>query len=176
MRISNFRSRFFDPAVRAAGLGHLHLTPHKLRHTAAWLAIASGADVNVIQTVLGPQVRAPDPRRLRPPLPRPPDKVSDKMDERRAMLLAKAKYGTVDAEREALKAKLAEARSMSSWTTVGARASAAGGDAGTGRFIGNITRTSAEPLNPVTLRDIEAVGMGDLTRSPEEPPDVSGRR
>lgn len=42
------------------------------------------------------------------------DEVSDKIDERRSMLLAKAKYGTVDAEREALKAKLAEARSMSS--------------------------------------------------------------
>lgn len=36
-----------------AGLGHLKVTPHKLRHTAASLAIASGADVNVVQTMLG---------------------------------------------------------------------------------------------------------------------------
>ncbi|MDW4904685.1 tyrosine-type recombinase/integrase [Streptomyces sp. ADMS] len=49
----NFRSRFFNPAVKAAGLGELGVTPHKLRHTAASLAIASGADVKVVQTMLG---------------------------------------------------------------------------------------------------------------------------
>ncbi|MDT3724898.1 site-specific integrase [Streptomyces sp. DSM 41972] len=49
----NFRSRFFTPAVKAAGLGDLGVTPHKLRHTAASLAIASGADVKVVQTMLG---------------------------------------------------------------------------------------------------------------------------
>ncbi|MGW9246916.1 tyrosine-type recombinase/integrase [Streptomyces badius] len=36
-----------------AGLGHLKVTPHKLRHTAASLAVASGADVNVVQTMPG---------------------------------------------------------------------------------------------------------------------------
>ncbi|WP_435245860.1 tyrosine-type recombinase/integrase [Streptomyces sp. NRRL F-5630] len=53
LRYSNFRSRIFDPAVKAAGLGDRRVTPHKLRHTAASLAIAAGADVKVVQTMLG---------------------------------------------------------------------------------------------------------------------------
>jgi integrase len=53
LRYSNFRSRFFDPAVKASGLGGLGVTPHKLRHTAASLAIAAGADVKVVQLMLG---------------------------------------------------------------------------------------------------------------------------
>lgn len=53
LRYSNFRSRVFDKAVAAAGLGDLGVTPHKLRHTAASLAIAAGADVKVVQTMLG---------------------------------------------------------------------------------------------------------------------------
>ncbi|MER6361543.1 tyrosine-type recombinase/integrase [Kitasatospora sp. NPDC001527] len=48
-----FRSAIFDPAVKAAGLDGLGLTPHKLRHTAASLAIAAGADVKVVQQMLG---------------------------------------------------------------------------------------------------------------------------
>ncbi|QBI51949.1 Tyrosine recombinase XerD [Streptomonospora litoralis] len=36
-----------------AGLDGLGLTPHKLRHTAASLAIAAGADVKVVQQMLG---------------------------------------------------------------------------------------------------------------------------
>ncbi|MDP9093689.1 MAG: site-specific integrase [Actinomycetota bacterium] len=51
LRIRNFRRAGFDPAVSAAGLEHL--TPHALRHTAASLAIASGANVKVVQTMLG---------------------------------------------------------------------------------------------------------------------------
>ena len=43
--------RFFDPARDAAGLGDL--TPHDLRHTAASLAIASGANVKAVQRMLG---------------------------------------------------------------------------------------------------------------------------
>ncbi|OKK15583.1 integrase [Streptomyces sp. CB02488] len=35
------------------GEGHLKLKAHKLRHTAASLAIGSGADINVVQTMLG---------------------------------------------------------------------------------------------------------------------------
>ncbi|MBB0243889.1 tyrosine-type recombinase/integrase [Streptomyces alkaliphilus] len=53
LRAHNFRSREFAAAVKAAGLGHLGVTPHKLRHTAASLAIAAGADVKVVQTMLG---------------------------------------------------------------------------------------------------------------------------
>jgi integrase len=48
---SNFRHRFFDPAVRRAGLAPL--TPHDLRDTAASLAVAAGASVKAVQRMLG---------------------------------------------------------------------------------------------------------------------------
>ncbi len=41
----------FDPAAKAVGLDGL--TPHELRHTCASLAIAAGANVKVLQTLLG---------------------------------------------------------------------------------------------------------------------------
>jgi integrase len=53
LRYRNFRSRVFDKAVVAAGLGGMGVTPHKLRHTAASLAIGAGADVKVVQVMLG---------------------------------------------------------------------------------------------------------------------------
>lgn len=53
LHLRNFRRTSFDPAVRAVGLEGL--TPHALRHTAASLAIASGANVKVVQTMLGHQ-------------------------------------------------------------------------------------------------------------------------
>ncbi|MFD8640789.1 tyrosine-type recombinase/integrase [Streptomyces zaomyceticus] len=53
LRYQNFRSRVFNPAVKDAGLEGMGITPHKLRHTAASLAIAAGADVKVIQLMLG---------------------------------------------------------------------------------------------------------------------------
>ncbi len=51
LRLQNFRHTVFDRAARAAGLDGL--TPHSLRHTAASLAITSGADVKVVQQMLG---------------------------------------------------------------------------------------------------------------------------
>ena len=48
---SNFRHRFFDPAVTRAGLAPL--TPHDLRDTAASLAVAAGASVKAVQRMLG---------------------------------------------------------------------------------------------------------------------------
>lgn len=51
LRIRNFRRAGFEPAVRDAGFEGL--TPHSLRHTAASLAIAAGANVKVVQTMLG---------------------------------------------------------------------------------------------------------------------------
>ena len=51
LRNTNFRPRFFDPAAEAAGLPGL--TPHELRHTAASLAIAAGANVKAVQQMLG---------------------------------------------------------------------------------------------------------------------------
>jgi integrase len=51
IRLANWRQRVWDPAVAAAGL--TGLTPHDLRHTAASLAIASGASVKHVQRMLG---------------------------------------------------------------------------------------------------------------------------
>jgi hypothetical protein len=49
--LQNWRHRSFDPAVKAAGLKGV--TPHVLRHTAASLAVASGANVKAVQRMLG---------------------------------------------------------------------------------------------------------------------------
>ncbi len=49
--LQSFRRRCFDPAVTRAGLDGL--TPHDLRHTAASLAVASGANVKAVQRMLG---------------------------------------------------------------------------------------------------------------------------
>jgi integrase len=51
LRVSNFRRGWFDAATRAVGLNGL--VPHELRHTAASLAIASGASVKGVQSMLG---------------------------------------------------------------------------------------------------------------------------
>ncbi len=51
LRLQNFRHTVFDRAARTAGLDRL--TPHGLRHTAASLAITSGADVKVVEQMLG---------------------------------------------------------------------------------------------------------------------------
>ncbi|WP_369262156.1 tyrosine-type recombinase/integrase [Streptomyces sp. R35] len=53
MRYPNFRRRDWEKAVKSAGLEGLDLTSHKLRHTAASLAISAGADVKVVQLMLG---------------------------------------------------------------------------------------------------------------------------
>ena len=50
LRVSTFRSAF---SAGAASIGIPGLHPHELRHTAASLAIASGADVKVVQKMLG---------------------------------------------------------------------------------------------------------------------------
>lgn len=51
LRAGNFRRDVFTPAAQRLGLGGL--VPHGLRHTAASLAIAAGADVKVVQQMLG---------------------------------------------------------------------------------------------------------------------------
>lgn len=53
LRQGTWRRIGFGPAVASAELGDLGLTPHSLRHTAASLAIAEGADIKVVQTMLG---------------------------------------------------------------------------------------------------------------------------
>jgi integrase len=49
--LRNWRKRVFDPAAEAAGLAPL--SPHELRHTAASLAVAAGANVKAVQRMLG---------------------------------------------------------------------------------------------------------------------------
>jgi integrase len=51
LRAPIFRRAAFDRAAEAIGMAGLH--PHELRHTAASLAIAAGADVKVVQRMLG---------------------------------------------------------------------------------------------------------------------------
>ena len=51
LRNTNFRRRVFDPAARQAGVPGL--TPHELRHTAASLAVAAGANIKAVQQMLG---------------------------------------------------------------------------------------------------------------------------
>ncbi|MFC8824946.1 tyrosine-type recombinase/integrase [Streptomyces sp. NPDC057137] len=91
LRYANFRGRCFDKAVQAAGLGDLGITPHKLRHTAASLAIAAGADVKVVQLMLGHKSAAMTldiyghlwPDRL--------DEVADALDMKRERLLLRSR-------------------------------------------------------------------------------------
>ncbi|WP_074316156.1 tyrosine-type recombinase/integrase [Micromonospora cremea] len=51
LRNTNFRARVFEPAAASVGLAGL--TPHDLRHTAASLAVAAGANVKAVQRMLG---------------------------------------------------------------------------------------------------------------------------
>ncbi|WP_349880922.1 site-specific integrase [Micromonospora sp. HUAS YX12] len=51
LRNNNFRRRVFDRAAELIGL--TGLTPHELRHTAASLAVAEGANVKAVQRMLG---------------------------------------------------------------------------------------------------------------------------
>jgi integrase len=51
LRASNFRREVWDAAAGAIGISGV--VPHGLRHTAASLAIAAGADVKVVQQMLG---------------------------------------------------------------------------------------------------------------------------
>lgn len=52
LRSSNFKARTYDPAVTSAGLP-AGLWVHDLRHTAASLAVQSGASVKSVQRMLG---------------------------------------------------------------------------------------------------------------------------
>jgi integrase len=51
LRSSNFRQRFWLEAIKACGLAGLRV--HDLRHTAASLAVNSGANPKVVQQMLG---------------------------------------------------------------------------------------------------------------------------
>ncbi|WP_307849529.1 tyrosine-type recombinase/integrase [Qaidamihabitans albus] len=84
LRSHNWRTREFVPAVTAAKLKVDGLTPHKLRHTAASLAISAGADVKVVQQMLGHADAAMTLNIYGHLFPDRLDEVADVLDARRA--------------------------------------------------------------------------------------------
>ncbi|MFC8220926.1 tyrosine-type recombinase/integrase [Streptomyces sp. NPDC057362] len=97
LRYANFRSRVFDPAVKEAGLAGLGITPHKLRHTAASLAIAAGADVKVVQLMLGHKDASMTLNIYGHLFPDRLDEVADALDAGRKVALALADASLTDA-------------------------------------------------------------------------------
>ncbi|MBU5944918.1 tyrosine-type recombinase/integrase [Streptomyces sp. PAM3C] len=90
LRYANFRQRVFDPAVKEAGLDGMGITPHKLRHTAASLAIAAGADVKVVQLMLGHKDASMTLNIYGHLFPDRLDEVADALDAGRKVALALA--------------------------------------------------------------------------------------
>ena len=88
LRANNWRVREFNPAVKLAKLDGLGLTPHKLRHTAASLAIAAGADVKVLQHMLGHADAAMTLNIYGHLFPDRLDEVADTLDVRRREVLS----------------------------------------------------------------------------------------
>lgn len=88
LRANNWRVREFNAALKAADLGVVGLTPHKLRHTAASLAIAAGADVKVVQQMLGHADAAMTLNVYGHLFPDRLDEVADVLDARRTQALA----------------------------------------------------------------------------------------
>lgn len=90
LRYDNFRRRVFDPAVAAAGLAEVGVTIHKLRDTAASLAIAAEADVKVVQTMLGHATATMTLDLYGHLFPDRLDEVAEKLSARRSAALGKA--------------------------------------------------------------------------------------
>ncbi|MBN6039129.1 site-specific integrase [Amycolatopsis sp. 195334CR] len=88
LRANNWRVREFNAAVEAAELDLAGLTPHKLRHTAASLAIAAGADVKVLQLMLGHADAAMTLNIYGHLFPDRLDEVADVLDTQRSLALA----------------------------------------------------------------------------------------
>ncbi|MEX5721625.1 tyrosine-type recombinase/integrase [Geodermatophilus maliterrae] len=82
LRVQNFRRDWFDRAADAVGLSGL--TPHELRHTAASLAIASGASVKGVQSMLGHASAQMTLDRYGHLFPDELDAVADRLDAARA--------------------------------------------------------------------------------------------
>lgn len=82
LRVNNFRRRNFDKA--AAKIGLKGLIPHELRHTAASLAIAAGANVKDVQNMLGHKSAAMTLDLYGHLLDDAPDAVADRMSAARA--------------------------------------------------------------------------------------------
>ncbi len=79
LRLENFRKRVWTPATVTAGVAPLRL--HDLRHTCASLAIAAGADVKVLQRMLGHASAALTLDRYGHLLPGQAQSVADRLDE-----------------------------------------------------------------------------------------------
>lgn len=79
LRLENFRKRAWTPAVGTAGVAPLRI--HDLRHTCATLAIAAGADVKVLQRMLGHASAALTLDRYGHLLPGQAESVADRLDE-----------------------------------------------------------------------------------------------
>jgi integrase len=79
LRLENFRKRAWNPAIVAAGVAPLRL--HDLRHTCASLAIAAGADVKVLQRMMGHASAALTLDRYGHLIPGQARSVADRLDE-----------------------------------------------------------------------------------------------
>ncbi|MGH9120731.1 MAG: tyrosine-type recombinase/integrase [Acidimicrobiales bacterium] len=79
LRLENFRKRVWQPAVAKAGVGPLRV--HDLRHTCASLAIAAGADIKVLQRMLGHASAALTLDRYGHLFPGQAQSVADRLDE-----------------------------------------------------------------------------------------------
>lgn len=78
VHLENFRKRVWLPAIEQAGLAPLRI--HDLRHTCASLAIASGADVKVLQRMLGHASASLTLDRYGHLLPGQAESVADRLD------------------------------------------------------------------------------------------------
>jgi integrase len=78
LHLENFRKRVWLPAVEQAGVAPLRL--HDLRHTCASLAIAAGADVKVLQRMLGHASAALTLDRYGHLLPGQAESVAERLD------------------------------------------------------------------------------------------------
>jgi integrase len=79
MRLENFRRRVWRPGTVAAGVAPLRL--HDLRHTCASLAIAAGADIKVLQRMLGHASAALTLDRYGHLMPGQAQTVADRLDD-----------------------------------------------------------------------------------------------
>jgi integrase len=86
LRAAVFRRAAFDEAAAEIGLPGLH--PHELRHTAASLAIASGANVKVVQQMLGHKSATMTLDQYGHLFGDQLDEVADRMDEARRAAVA----------------------------------------------------------------------------------------
>jgi integrase len=80
LRLENFRRRVWQPAVAAAGVGPLRV--HDMRHTCASLAIAEGADIKVLQRMLGHASAALTLDRYGHLFPGQAQSVAERLDEK----------------------------------------------------------------------------------------------